>query len=87
MRSGSVSASWIREYLLSFFFSWKVSFVDFILLLGRLFVAWSICYQSDSLTSPRSELSRLIATDRLHCSIEQVHGVIESTRPGKKTAQ
>jgi hypothetical protein len=43
--------------------------------------------RTDSLTSPYSELSRLIATDRLHCSIDKVHGVVETTRPGMKAAQ
>jgi 26S proteasome regulatory subunit N7 len=44
-------------------------------------------YQPDSLTSPHSELSRLIVTDRLHCSIDKVHGVVETTRPRMKTAR
>jgi hypothetical protein len=65
----------------------EASLLDFILLHWRMFAAWSICYQPDSLTSPHSELSRLIATDRLHCSIDKVHGVVETTRPGMKTAQ
>jgi len=34
-----------------------------------------------------SELSRFIAYGRLHCSIDKVHGVVESTRPSLKNAQ
>jgi hypothetical protein len=31
--------------------------------------------------------SHLIATDRLHCSIDKVHGVVETICPGMKTTQ
>ncbi|TFK63027.1 proteasome 26S subunit [Pluteus cervinus] len=34
-----------------------------------------------------SELSRFIANGRLHCSIDKVHGIVETTRPSLKTAQ
>ncbi|TFK47736.1 PCI-domain-containing protein [Heliocybe sulcata] len=34
-----------------------------------------------------SELSRFIASGRLHCMIDKVHGVVETTRPSVKNAQ
>jgi len=34
-----------------------------------------------------SELSRFIAAGRLHCTIDKVHGIVETTRPLKKNAQ
>ena len=34
-----------------------------------------------------SELSRFIANGRLYCSIDKVHGVVETTRPSLKNAQ
>jgi 26S proteasome regulatory subunit N7 len=34
-----------------------------------------------------SELSRFIASRRLHCSIDKVHGIVETTRPSLKNAQ
>ncbi|KAF8886856.1 26S proteasome subunit RPN7-domain-containing protein [Gymnopilus junonius] len=34
-----------------------------------------------------SELSRFIATGRLHASIDKVHGIVETTRPSLKAAQ
>ncbi|KJA16829.1 hypothetical protein HYPSUDRAFT_46964 [Hypholoma sublateritium FD-334 SS-4] len=34
-----------------------------------------------------SELSRFIATGRLHASIDKVHGIVETTRPSLKNAQ
>ncbi|KAG1725714.1 26S proteasome subunit RPN7-domain-containing protein [Suillus paluster] len=34
-----------------------------------------------------SELSRFIANGRLHCTIDKVHGVVETTRPSLKNAQ
>lgn len=34
-----------------------------------------------------SELSRFIASGRLHASIDKVHGIVETTRPSRKTAQ
>ncbi|KAL0946354.1 hypothetical protein HGRIS_012587 [Hohenbuehelia grisea] len=34
-----------------------------------------------------NELSRFIATGRLHCSIDRVHSVVETTRPSLKAAQ
>ncbi|CAK5264725.1 unnamed protein product [Mycena citricolor] len=34
-----------------------------------------------------NELSRFIAAGRLHCTIDKVHGTVETTRPLKKTAQ
>jgi 26S proteasome regulatory subunit N7 len=33
------------------------------------------------------ELSRFIATNRLHASIDKVHGIVETTRPSLKNAQ
>ncbi|KIO04292.1 hypothetical protein M404DRAFT_143998 [Pisolithus tinctorius Marx 270] len=33
------------------------------------------------------ELSRFIANGRLHCTIDKVHGIVETTRPSIKTAQ
>ncbi|KAF8633521.1 hypothetical protein AX17_004427 [Amanita inopinata Kibby_2008] len=34
-----------------------------------------------------NELSRFIASGRLHCTIDKVHGVVETTRPSLKNAQ
>ncbi|KAG5640996.1 hypothetical protein DXG03_006438 [Asterophora parasitica] len=34
-----------------------------------------------------SELSRFIALGRLHCTIDKVHGIVETTRPSLKNAQ
>ncbi|EGN95771.1 hypothetical protein SERLA73DRAFT_186989 [Serpula lacrymans var. lacrymans S7.3] len=34
-----------------------------------------------------SELSRFIANGRLHCSIDKVHGIVETTRPSVKKTQ
>ncbi|KAG5635822.1 hypothetical protein H0H81_010009 [Sphagnurus paluster] len=34
-----------------------------------------------------NELSRFIANGRLHCTIDKVHGVVETTRPSLKNAQ
>jgi 26S proteasome regulatory subunit N7 len=34
-----------------------------------------------------SELSRFIANGRLHCSVDKVHGIVETTRPSLKNAQ
>ncbi|KAI9568050.1 26S proteasome subunit RPN7-domain-containing protein [Boletus coccyginus] len=34
-----------------------------------------------------SELSRFIANGRLHCTIDKVHGIVETTRPSLKSAQ
>jgi 26S proteasome regulatory subunit N7 len=34
-----------------------------------------------------SELSRFISLGRLHCTIDKVHGVVETTRPSVKNAQ
>lgn len=34
-----------------------------------------------------SELSRFIASGRLHCTIDKVHGVVETNRPPLKNAQ
>lgn len=36
---------------------------------------------------PHSELSRFIATGRLHASVDKVHGIVETTRPSLKNAQ
>jgi len=33
------------------------------------------------------ELSRFIANGRLHCTIDKVHGIVETTRPSLKNAQ
>jgi len=34
-----------------------------------------------------NELSRFIASGRLHASIDRVHGVVETNRPARKSAQ
>ncbi|KAM6500054.1 PCI domain containing protein [Amanita muscaria] len=34
-----------------------------------------------------NELSRFIANGRLHCNIDKVHGIVETTRPSLKNAQ
>ena len=34
-----------------------------------------------------SELSRFIASGRLHCTIDKVNGVVETNRPAVKQAQ
>ncbi|PFH46071.1 hypothetical protein AMATHDRAFT_183916 [Amanita thiersii Skay4041] len=34
-----------------------------------------------------NELSRFIANGRLHCTIDKVHGIVETTRPSLKNAQ
>ena len=34
-----------------------------------------------------SELSRFIASGRLHCTIDKVNGVVETTRPAAKQSQ
>ena len=34
-----------------------------------------------------SELSRFIASGRLHATIDKVHGIVETTRPPTKSAQ
>jgi 26S proteasome regulatory subunit N7 len=34
-----------------------------------------------------AELAKLIAADRLHASIDRVNGVVETSRPERKTAQ
>jgi len=34
-----------------------------------------------------NELSRFIANGRLNCSIDKVHGIVETTRPSLKAAQ
>ena len=39
------------------------------------------------LTERLSELSRFIANGRLHCTIDKVHGIVETTRPSLKSAQ
>jgi 26S proteasome regulatory subunit N7 len=33
------------------------------------------------------ELARLVAADRLPCTIDRVHGVVATTRPGRRAAQ
>lgn len=42
---------------------------------------------SNVLTSWCSELSRFIASGRLHCTIDKVEGVVETNRPAIKNAQ
>ena len=37
--------------------------------------------------SVSSELSRFIASGRLHCTIDKVHGIVEINRPSLKNAQ
>src|SRR5262245_60157607 len=37
--------------------------------------------------STNSELSRFIASSRLHASIDKVHGIVSTTRPSLKNAQ
>ena len=39
------------------------------------------------LTTGHRELSRFIANGRLHCTIDKVHGIVETTRPSIKNAQ
>ena len=39
------------------------------------------------LTAHHSELSRFIASGRLHCTIDKVNGVVETNRPSVKNAQ
>ena len=39
------------------------------------------------LMAHRSELSRFIASGRLHCTIDKVNGVVETNRPSVKNAQ
>ena len=39
------------------------------------------------LTNRFSELSRFIASGRLHCTIDKVNGVVETNRPSLKNAQ
>jgi hypothetical protein len=58
----------------------------FFFLFAFFFAACSVVDLPNLLTSLHSEISRLICTKCLHCSIDKVHGV-ETTRPGMKTAQ
>ena len=46
-------------------------------LAGARLNAWHAC----------SELSRFIASGRLHCTIDKVNGVVETNRPSLKNAQ
>lgn len=60
-------------------FGVSVDFVDKYALLSRVFVTiTNIKY---------SELSRFIASGRLHCTIDKVNGVVETNRPALKNAQ
>jgi 26S proteasome regulatory subunit N7 len=40
-----------------------------------------------SVVLPCRELSRFIASNRLHCKIDKVEGIVETTRPDSKNAQ
>lgn len=40
-----------------------------------------------TLTMPRSDLSRLISSGRLNCTIDKVNGVVETNRRDRKNAQ
>jgi 26S proteasome regulatory subunit N7 len=42
---------------------------------------------SPVLIAHNSELSRFIASGRLHATIDKVHGIVETTRPAMKSAQ
>ena len=39
------------------------------------------------LTLPPSDLAKFIAADRIPCSIDRVHGIIETNRPDDKNKQ
>ena len=45
------------------------------------------CFRALIPPLPPSELSRFIASGRLHCTIDKVHGVVETNRPPLKAAQ
>jgi 26S proteasome regulatory subunit N7 len=60
-------------------FGVSVEFVD------RHVSSARVPYSSLSVSS--SELSRFIANGRLHCTIDKVHGIVETTRPSLKNAQ
>lgn len=47
----------------------------------------TLCSTPLCLTLVPSELSRFIANGRLHCSIDKVNGVVDTTRPSLKNAQ
>jgi 26S proteasome regulatory subunit N7 len=60
-------------------FGVSVEFVDRHVLCARvLYSCLSVSF---------SELSRFIANGRLHCTIDKVHGIVETTRPSLKNAQ
>jgi 26S proteasome regulatory subunit N7 len=60
-------------------FGVSVEFVD------RHVLSTRVPYSCLSVSS--SELSRFIANGRLHCTIDKVHGIVETTRPSLKNAQ
>jgi len=60
-------------------FGVSVEFVDRYVLYARV-----LC---SCLSVSSSELSRFIANGRLHCTIDKVHGIVETTRPSLKNAQ
>jgi 26S proteasome regulatory subunit N7 len=60
-------------------FGVSVEFVDRYVLYARVL--------SSCLSASSSELSRFIANGRLHCTIDKVHGIVETTRPSLKNAQ
>jgi 26S proteasome regulatory subunit N7 len=60
-------------------FGVSVDFIDKYISFFTSSSTWLIYYSS--------EISRFIALGRLHCSIDKVHGTVETTRPLKKNAQ
>lgn len=53
---------------------------------GPLRVSWSLL-RSEADIALRSDLSHFISSGRLNCSIDQVHGIVETTRASSKSAQ
>ena len=60
-------------------FGVSVGFVDRYVLCARVLFSY--------LSVSFSELSPFIANGRLHCTIDKVHGIVETTRPSLKNAQ
>lgn len=64
-------------------FGVSIDFVD-------TYVCRSIAVRVDpesNIVSSHSELSRFIASGRLHCTIDKVNGIVETNRPALKNAQ
>jgi 26S proteasome regulatory subunit N7 len=62
-------------------FGVTVDFVDkYVICRGALFFSYLMGHC-------RSELSRFIASGRLHATIDRVHGIVETNRPALKNAQ